>query len=280
MQILRIPRVADLHAPSGEAGVSRFRRSITSATVCALLVLSIWPINAHALTVTLQEWMSAGELLSTALTVAANNSLCCGGNSDTLMPDSLPYSSSHAVSSDTAAASTSYDFSNAGFAVQEIAHSRPRRASASSQGVIFFSIDLDALYHISGSYGFVGLGWREIQISAWLFDLTAGVELFQNSQQSGATANESFLLGEEGGDSFNSLSGSLVGELLAGHIYRFTYFTAIGSSEAGDDNASAAGNIHLAVVPEPGSGTLLLVGLFAMGVFAPRSNRSEAVRCV
>lgn len=250
------------------------RRTVPgSVAVWVLLALCMLSFQARSLTVTLQDWVSAGEVLSSELEVMAVNNLCCGGFTDILRPSSLPFSDSHSVTSDTAQAATSYNLSDAGFHVQGIEHSRPRRASASSRGLIFFSLDQDVRYAISGIYGFVGNGWREIQLSAWLFDLTAGVELFKNAQESTATADEAFRLGEEGGDRANALTGALTGELVAGHIYRFTYFSAIGSTEAGDDNASAAGNIHLVFVPEVETGLLLLAGLTMIGMFRRSSYR-------
>jgi hypothetical protein len=229
----------------------------------------MWSFQARSLTVTLQEW----GVQSSELAVEANNSLCCGQSSDILRPSSLPFSDAHVVASGWAQAATSYSLSDAGFHVQDIEHFRSVKSGVWSHGVIFFSVDQDIRYEISGTYGFVGNGWREIQLSARLVDLTAGGELFNNAQDSGHTADEIFRLGEEGGDQANTLTGALTGELVAGHIYLFNYFSAIGSFEAQDTSASAAGSIHLVFVPEVGTGLQLLAGLAVIGAFRRSSFR-------
>lgn len=265
-------RVAAALAPAGGKARTARRTVPRSVAVWVLLALCMCSFQARSLTLTLQDWMGAGEVQSTELEVMAVNNLCCGGFTDILKPSALPFSDSHSVSSGTAQAATRYSLSDDGFHVQDIEHTRPLRASALSGGRIIFSLDQDARYEISGIYGFVGNGWREIQLSAWLVDLTAGADLFTNRQNSTATADESFRLGEEGGDAANALSGARTGELVAGHTYRFTYMAAIGAGEPGDTNASAAGSIHLVFVPEAETGLQVLAGLAIIGLFRRSSS--------
>ena len=102
------------------------RRTVPgSVAVWVLLALCMWSFQARSLTVTLQDWVSAGEVLSSELEVMAVNDLCCGGFTDILRPSSLPFSDAHVVASGWAQAATSYSLSDAGFHVQDIEHFRP-----------------------------------------------------------------------------------------------------------------------------------------------------------
>ena len=75
-----------------------------------------------------------------------------------------------------------------------------------------------------------------------------------NDQYSFNTPNQSFTLGGTDGDG-HTLTGSLTGNLLAGHTYRWHYLAYIQAPTGGDDGASASGAVTLkiaeATVPEP-----------------------------
>ena len=95
--------------------------------------------------------------------------------------------------------------------------------------------------------------------------------MFRETSQSRSTSNESFLLGVAGdGDYFKSTTGSLTGNLLAGHNYRFFFnslIQAFGPSGETLVAATANGNVTLQIgsVPEPPFLALMTFGLAGIG---------------
>jgi len=227
--------------------------------LCAAL---LFPHRGVALTVSLAEFDPGSGPLSTHLEATANNELCCGGNVQAFDPVSLPFTDQHRADSGGVVSDTAYSLGDAGFTIDIVEHYRMQRSSAISSGAIYFTVDQDAEYALSGVYAMVGS--RDIYLSASLTNISGGSLLFDNLQESRATQDEAFQLGEQSGDSQNGLSGSLTGQLVAGSLYRLNYRAFIYSTEASDGDATATGSIAFAVVPEPSTG--LLMGLALAGL--------------
>jgi len=115
-------------------------------------------------------------------------------------------------------------FTNSSFNIS-MNHSRPGGLDSNSGtgGDIFFSVSAPTPYSASGTYTAVDPNPRHVNLDALLLDLTTNQTLLNSHQRSIATPNESFTLGEMGGDTENTFTGSLTGNLVVGHQYKFTY---------------------------------------------------------
>lgn len=196
------------------------------------------------------------------------------------IPFPFPFSNSHSVSDAAASAGSTYQLSDAGFQIT-FEHTRAGNNDASgkaeSYGYIYFGVDTDAFYELSGAYTAIDPEARHVILDVYFYDLTQGVLLFASAQDSyGATPNESFTLGETGGDFTNFLEGSLSGPLVAGREYRLYYGALIGDQPLpAVQTASASGFVNFAIVPEPGTAGILLAGLIAIASHARVSRRVE-----
>jgi hypothetical protein len=157
--------------------------------------------------------------------------------------------------------------------------------------VLNFTANSSAPYALSGYYHATDFGANvsRVILDASLYDTTANTYLFYNSQGSQASENEQFALGGTGGDNFNSLLGSLTGNLIGGHNYFLGFTAFIHAYPDADQGASAVGNITLtigersAAVPEP-TQLLIWTGLIglALGSIVVHRNRrvTRAVGCL
>ena len=116
---------------------------------------------------------------------------------------------------------------------------------------VTFTVNADATYELSGHYQVTDEGADEfgfVELSGGLEDVTGPSNtLFSNYQDSVQSRNEQFTLGEENGDDFNSLGGSLTGNLTNGHTYVWrsnALIASLGSSLG----VSASGNVSLKIV--------------------------------
>ena len=181
----------------------------------------------------------------------------------------FPFSDSHTSSDGSASATSSYELSDAGFEItfeHARAGSNDASGEAQSYGEIFFRLDTDAVYELTGAYSANDSEGRHVILDVFLDDQTTGTNLFGSTQDSyGDTPNESFVLGGVGGDFSNHLAGSPSGPLTAGHEYRLFYGALIGDRPLpAVQPASASGFVRLAIVPEPSTAGLLLLGLIAI----------------
>ncbi len=153
-------------------------------------------------------------------------------------------------------------------------------SSVETKGSIYFYANQNLTYTLSGFFDVadIGSGSGEANFQVSLVDYV-GDELysrpFVNGQYSNGTNNESFVLGEQGGDTMNSLSGNLTGELLAGHFYKFGFAARSTAYPDGDGGASTTGNVALVLtaVPEPTSVALFAGGLIGIVLFTLRRKR-------
>ena len=197
---------------------------------------------------------------------------------DNLTPAALPYSDSSISIDGANSAESFYIFDNTGFDIT-LDHSRsagPFKVAESVGGIIF-SVDENVNYVASGSYTVVdSVVGRRVLFNASIFDFTDSSELFKSDQLSVTTSNESFTLGESGGDISNVDTGSLTGTLLAGHDYIFSYQAFI-LSGATTSSATATGSFNLSfsqVIPEPSAALLFGSGFAVVGLASRRRSAS------
>ena len=126
-------------------------------------------------------------------------------------------------------------------------------------GLRFTVTGQDMLYDLSGAYAMMGGGTISGAVS--LRDTTTGF-VFGWSQQSNSTLNESFVVGQGGGDATDFVDGSQSGTLVAGHTYELTYVFVINNSTLiADSGATADGNLQMNITPIPAPGAALLAAL-------------------
>lgn len=136
--------------------------------------------------------------------------------------------------------------------------------NAQANGYVQFTVDAPAPYILAGEMNTIDPDGRNT--TQWLRLYDGNQIVFDNFQLSRATINPHFYLGNEDGDDFNVLTGSLTGMLFPGHSYQFEYFSRIIDEPATSlSTATATGFYRLTIVPEPSTAILLFVGLFALG---------------
>lgn len=233
------------------------------------------------------------------ITVTSNNvtsSVGDGGTvptsvaSDTSSETSIPTIDTVSASVGANESTTTYEFSQTTEAASlefDWDHMRTgvARANAYSGVSLAFTANADATYDISAFYDMTGD--HEIRFFAQLFDQTTGiVRLLRNSQESKDTLDETFLLGETGGDESNLQEGSLTGSLASGHEYVLNFNMSIQAIDFGlggvtSTGATAEGSLNLTItespaaqpVPEPS--TLALLGLGGLGLCGSRWRRKQ-----
>ena len=241
------------------------------ARVAALSALVVWIAaeSASAYTVTLNP-----GTYHSAVNLQARD----GGGaaaSATQLPTTVPESDGSAVADGDSSVGTSWSLSNGGFQIV-FDHTRAVAQDSYSQtyASLLFTVDEDVDYVLAGSYSTADETGRRIFLRTYLFDYTANEHLFNSEQLSDATPNEVLTLGEQGGDAFNLLEGSLTGTLAPGHDYQLFLISFIWSQDTTTDApATATGSVSLSFVPEPSSALLLSGGLLALAFARARTRR-------
>ncbi len=243
------------------------RRSFLATIAFILSSTGLPPTDAVAFTMTL------GPVPGTQVTVA-----CCQSplpDETHWSPRELPEQFTTTVGDGRHHSLSTYDLSNDRLAI-DVQHALPmgEHGSTRSYGSIFFSVDEDVLYDAAGAYSAINAAGRQIELQAWLADVTedpVGATVFVSVQESRSSSNVDLVLGASQGDHDNVRIGDLAGTLTSGRRYRFSYFTRLSSQppfDGFDGDASASGfvSLDLSEIPEPSTATLIGVGLVALGL--------------
>jgi hypothetical protein len=137
----------------------------------------------------------------------------------------------------------------------------------------YFTATENTTYSLSGRFatdGATSSGYTYFW--ALLQDQTlGGTYLVRDVSQSRDTVDESFVLGVLGDADYADIyEGSLTGNLIAGHEYRFAFQMNTAALPDADGGATATGNINLTIgtvsVPEPAPLALLGLGIALLGL--------------
>ena len=248
---------------------------LTAVLACALALGS--PASADLVT---GSWTLTGEAIQ-------GNPM--DDDSGSLIGSAFPFTDALSLTAGRSTNLSSFSFStgpaSASFGgVFDFTRDGSGSSSVASAGEITFTLASDATFDLTG--GFDLTGFRGIDLFASLVDVTDPlnqVKLFENSQQSVNTLNESLVLGGTSGDSANLLSGAATGNLLGGHTYEFdfeyTLFSTLAPDVAGDPSADGNGFFQLNIgdtvstaVPAPAAVLLAVVGF---GIVSLRRRRDR-----
>ena len=181
-------------------------------------------------------------------------------------PVVLPFNAVSTATYGESEATSTYDFdvvgnlASFGFEFDHVRGGTPKSLAESFSGDggdgpdgLTFSVSplADLHYSLDGTYTMTGVD-RAVMF-AELRDLTTGTVVFSNHQVSHDTTDESFALGETGGDFLNSLTGNLTGVLTAGRDYKLDYISVIilRLDSDPDAGATAVGSLNLHITPCP-----------------------------
>jgi hypothetical protein len=205
-------------------------------------------------------------------------------NSNVVMFASPPYSSGPVTAIDGGGSSTtSYTFTNAAW-LFEFTHTRPGNPTGAyvwsddyfpGAGVTF-SVSEPVVVLLSGSYDVVDTGagdnvWYDVRLYGNGFTTL----LHRTYNSSIMTPNESFVVGQAGGDRENNVTGETIHVLVPGVPYGLDWYVGIqdGHFDPGDIGATATGSYRIDFLPEPSREISLGAGLAALGAIARRRKR-------
>jgi hypothetical protein len=255
-------------AGSREGLLMRFLR----AALFAPLLLAASAPPASAVTISVIQ----GRARSTAWDGVGNSA------ETSVVVGSPPFASGPVTAADGATvATTSVTVTNS-YLQLDFTHSRTAAGgSAISDDDAFpsflFSVSAPIYVTVSGFYTVTDTGAGDsVTFVAHIENNFTHEVLHQTNLWSRFTPNESFVVGQLGGDTNNSVTGATTHLLSPGVPYYLNWYAGIQDlrADAGDTGATAVGQIRFDFVPEPSSALLLGGGLAWLG--AARGRRSAA----
>ncbi|HUT61538.1 MAG TPA: PEP-CTERM sorting domain-containing protein [Phycisphaerae bacterium] len=184
----------------------------------------------------------------------------------------LPYSDVLSAADGSTSAQGTYELATgADWASFDFIFDHERSGSESvarSFGGISFTLSEPLHYVIQGSFALAGSGYIDLSVS--LTDTSTypdSVHVYRGRHESNATADESFTLGQAGGDLVSEEAGSVTGTLQPGVEYDLHYYYSISNNPYIPGSAATADGMlsfTLDAAPEPSSLTLLALGAIAV----------------
>lgn len=203
----------------------------------------------------------AASALAFTITIAGSNAITSSANDgdassdfESINPQALPVSGATTANDGVSHSVTQYDLSISSFRfVFDHARDQTINSDAQSSVEISFRPSTNVDYVLSGRYDAVDASGRWIQLDLQLNDLSTGIDtVFFNYQTSTSTIDESFVLGQTGGDLENILIGSQRGTLIAGRDYiLLAYLSIISRPSPAFESAQATGYLNLTFLPDP-----------------------------
>jgi hypothetical protein len=202
--------------------------------------------------------------MSSGIESYANDSV--GANSrQSVDITALPSSGTRTATDGGGSSVTSYSLTNDAFSwTMSQTVVATLNATSQTNATIYFTVDEDVNYAISGSYGLISGGAPLIGFRLAIRDGVAGPFPFQGSHTSAGIAGETFTLGVPGGNILFDQEGSLTGTFLAGHQYTLTMQSRLLSNTGAQAAASAAGSVTISFVPEPATASLVAFGVIGL----------------
>jgi hypothetical protein len=258
-----------------EAPTDTVSDRLLSRALLAGLLVSLSAAPAAALTVTLLT--GAGRSL-------AGNGVPPPDDAQVVAFASPPFAAGPITAMDGGgSSSTTYTFTNAAL-LFEFAHTRPGNPTGvyvwsddfvPGSGVTF-SVSEPVVALLSGAYQVADTGsgdnvWYDVRLYGNGFSTL----LHETYNSSVATPNESFVVGQAGGDHENIVTGDTVHVLVPGVPYALDWYVGIqdGHLDPGDTGASATGSYRIDFLPEPSSPLMLVAGVATLVALARRMAR-------
>jgi hypothetical protein len=181
---------------------------------------------------------------------------------------SPPYSSGPVTAVDGASTATSTVTFTDAYLQLDFAHARTSSGGSaisddSASPSFLFSVSEPVTVVVSGFYTVTDTGAADfVTFVADLQNNFTHEILHQTFLRSRVTPNESFVVGQLGGDDINNVTGGTTHLLSPGVPYYLNWFAGIQDATfGGDTGATAVGQIRLDFVPEPSTALLLSIGL-------------------
>jgi hypothetical protein len=208
--------------------------------------------------------ITIGAFTGSGIESYANDSVGSNSRQSTGGITSLPRSGTLTATDGGGSSVTSYSLTNDGFhwTMNQTVVST-LNATSQTNATIYFMVDQDVDYAISGSYGLISGGAPLISLGFSIRDDVAGPFVYSGGHSSRQVAGETFTLGASGGNIFDDEEGSLTGTLLAGHQYILVLQSHLLSNLTSQAAGSATGSVTLTFVPEPATASLVALGLVA-----------------
>lgn len=208
---------------------------------------------------------STTELRTRASSDRPSTSMPGGTYRTTLTPSTIPFTTEYYFDQGNARNRTAYDLAGQYLRLDFLEHTFSTDSAAEAEGSIYFTVDADIPYQLSGEYllpaisGGRGGTYFGLTLTEW-----GTGHIFDHRQSTAVSYSPAELvLGEEAEATSSILSGSLTGALHAGAHYRLHY-RALAYSNGNSTFRTGTGFLLLAI-PEPSTAAMLGLGLIALG---------------